>query len=237
VPANNPLYAVMNMAKTLGAQELVVGASNKYTAEEHLDQMAFYWINLHGGQQAPLTIRVLSKTWDVHYDIGGGCRIPRITERKARTVAELRAAGVGVRRVVMVHENTAHATDLFDTVLTMLDPDVTLDLAWLAEGADAQADPTGATASNLAHDVERAGHLGREIEVHRLTGDPAHAVVKLAIERDYDLIVLNDEQGDDAGNGARKDWHDHVREHAACPVCFVALPAIQREVVDSTPSQ
>src|SRR4029077_12654732 len=128
VPTNNPLYAVLNTAKSLGVQELVVGASNKFTAEEHLDQMAFYWISIHGGEPVPLTIRVLSRNWDVHYDVGGGNRIPRISERKARTVAELRAAGVGVRRVVMAHDNTPHSSDLFDAVLTALDPDVTFDL-------------------------------------------------------------------------------------------------------------
>ncbi|MBI3862153.1 MAG: amino acid permease [Planctomycetia bacterium] len=72
VPTNNPLHALLQTARDLGAQELVVGASNKFTAEEQLDQMAFYWINLHGGEPAPLTIRILSRTWDVHYDVGGG---------------------------------------------------------------------------------------------------------------------------------------------------------------------
>src|SRR4029077_7742220 len=137
VPTNNPLYAVMNTAKSLGVQELVVGASNKFTAEEQLDQMAFYWISLDEGRQVPLTIRVLSRNWDVHYDIAGGSRIPRISERKARSVGELRAAGVGVRRVLMVHDNTPHASDLFDAVLTMLDPDVVFDLAQLANGQPA----------------------------------------------------------------------------------------------------
>ena len=107
VPTNNPLFAVMNTAKSLGVQELVVGASNKFTAEEHLDQMAFYWISLNGGEQVPLTIRVLSRNWDVHYDMAGGNRIPRISERKARTVAELRAAGR--RRAARADGSRQHA--------------------------------------------------------------------------------------------------------------------------------
>ena len=49
VPTNNALHAVLNTAKDLPCQEVLVGASNKYTAEEQLDQIAFYWINLHGG--------------------------------------------------------------------------------------------------------------------------------------------------------------------------------------------
>src|SRR5262249_31294598 len=38
MPTNNPLYAVIRTAKDLEAQELVMGASNKYTADEQLEQ-------------------------------------------------------------------------------------------------------------------------------------------------------------------------------------------------------
>lgn len=236
IPTNNPLYAIMNTAKTLGAQELIVGASNKFTAEEHLDQMAFYWINLHAGEAAPLTIRVLSKTWDVHYDVGGGNRIPHISERKARTVAELRAAGVGVRRVLMVHDNTAHARDLFETVLTTLDPDLPLDLVhWSKAETVPEKEPGSgsATASTaLTQDFERADKIGREMTVHEIDGAPGPGIVKLAMEKDYDLIILDGSLGEEG----HPEWAKYVREHSACPVCLLSLPAIQREVVDSTPS-
>ncbi len=49
VPTNNPLHAVLKTAMDLQAQELILGASNKYTVDEQLEQIAFYWINLHGG--------------------------------------------------------------------------------------------------------------------------------------------------------------------------------------------
>ena len=52
VPTNNPLHAILKTAKDLQAQEVVVGASNKFTAEEQLDQIAFYWISLHDGATA-----------------------------------------------------------------------------------------------------------------------------------------------------------------------------------------
>jgi len=242
VPTNNPLFAVMNTAKSLGVQELVVGASNKFTAEEHLDQMAFYWINLHGGDPAPLTIRVLSRTWDVHYDVGGGNRIPRISE-KARTVAELRAAGVGVRRVLMVHDNTSHSSDLFETVLTALDPDVVLDFAHLTgengggSGNGSKSGSNGSTtgASCLLQDVERADKVGRQVNVHSVAGEPGQALVALALEKDYDLIVLDFPLTTE--DGAKPAiWRQYLREHASCSVCLLSLPAIQREVVDSTPS-
>lgn len=234
VPTNNPLFAVMNTAKSLGAQELIVGASNKFTAEEQLDQMAFYWINLNAGEQKPLTIRVLSRTWDVHYDVGGGNRIPRISERKARTVAELRAAGVGVRRVLMVHDNTSRSSDLFDAVLTALDPDVTFDLAHFA---NVDSSGGGATIGNntLMQDVGRAEKIGREVALHTLQGDPGPAIVRLVLENDYDLVVL-DAPATTEGTVGAPAWQQHVREHASCLVCLLSLPAIPREVVDKTPS-
>ena len=83
-----------------------MGASNKYTADEQLEQIAFYWINLHDGQPAPLTVRILSRDRDVYLDLGGGNRIPKISERQARSVAELRAAGVGVDRVLLLHDGS-----------------------------------------------------------------------------------------------------------------------------------
>jgi amino acid transporter len=260
VPTNNPLHAVMNTAKSLNVQELIVGASNKFTAEEHLDQMAFYWISLHGGEPAPLTIRVLSKTWDVHYDVGGGNRIPRISERKARTVAELRAAGVGVRRVLMVHDNTHHSRDLFDAVLTMLDPDVVFDVVHISTATPGTGSSsmgnlkpapssrglsstntaipgsiTSTVGTSLLLDIERAEKIGREVTVHTLQADPGPGIVRLVLEHDYDLLVL-DTPAECENAGGLLPWQKYVREHASCVVCLMSLPAIQREVVDSTPS-
>ena len=63
----------------------------------------------------------------MYFDLAGGNRIPKIGERQARSVAELRAAGVGVSRVLLVHDGTPESSDLFKAVLTMLDPQVALD--------------------------------------------------------------------------------------------------------------
>ena len=51
-------------------------------------------------------MRLLSRDRDMYLDLAGGNRIPKISERQARTVAELRAAGVGVDRVLLVHDGT-----------------------------------------------------------------------------------------------------------------------------------
>ena len=42
----------------------------------------------------------------MYLDLAGGNRIPKISERQARSVAELRAAGVGVDRVLLLHDGT-----------------------------------------------------------------------------------------------------------------------------------
>src|SRR5207244_10933142 len=136
VPTNNPLHAVLKLAQELNAQEIIMGASNKYPADVQLDQVALYWMNLHSGEPRPLTVRLLSRDRDVSLDLAGGNRIPHVSERQAKSVAELRADGVGVDRVLMVHDGSRAGSDLFRWVLTMLDPLVGLELAYVA-GAEA----------------------------------------------------------------------------------------------------
>ena len=58
--------------------------------------------------------------------LAGGNRIPKLGERRARSVAELRAAGVGVDRVLLLHDGSPASSDLFASVLTMLDDKVVL---------------------------------------------------------------------------------------------------------------
>jgi len=165
-------------------------------------------------------------------DVASGNRIPRISHRQARTVAELRAAGVGVRRVLMVPDNTLHASDLLDAVLTTLDLDVVLDLVQVANG-----DPNGggpATAA-LAQNIERAHKIGREIIVHTLHEDHGPGIVRLAAEGDYDLVALDASPAAEDTPGPPA-WLPFVVSHAPCLVCLLAMPAIPREVVDKTPS-
>ena len=76
VPTNNPLNAVLMTAKDIQAQEVMIGASNKFTAEEQLDQIALYWINLNEGVASGLTVHIVSADRDVSFDLDGGNRIP-----------------------------------------------------------------------------------------------------------------------------------------------------------------
>lgn len=235
VPTNNPLHAILHTAQVIGAQEVVLGASNKFTAEEQLDQLAFYWISLHAGTPRPLTVRVLSRNRDVYFDLEGGSRIPKISEVQARTVAELRAAGVGVDRVLLFHDATPAGSDVFQAVLTMLDPQVVLDLAVSGAEIKAQAMPephlqksTGSIQPPLAHDQDQAHKLGREVELLPLNGDWGNAIVQYAQEGKYDLIILPVPAAD--SRIPLPPWIDQVRQNAKCPVALFAPPVIPREV-------
>jgi amino acid transporter len=239
VPTNNPLYAVLQTAKVLEVQELVVGASNKFTAEEQIDQIAFYWISLHEGLPRPLTVRLLSRNRDVSFDLEGGNRIPKISEVKAKSAAELRAAGIGVDRVLMVHDGTAASSDVFQTLLTILDPGVTLDLitgAGLipppAKKNGHEPPPVKLSSTDslhippLQHDQARAHKLGREIELFAMDGDWGAAVVQKAKEGHYDLIILPLPAEEDP---KRQRWIDEIRASAPCQVALVALPVIPQQ--------
>jgi amino acid transporter len=233
VPTNNPLFAVVRTARELQAQEIVVGASNKYTADTQLEQIAFYWVSLAAGEPPPVTIRILSRDRDLYLDLGGGNRIPKISERKARTVAELRAAGVGIDRVLLVYDGSPAGSDLFQGVLTMLDPAVYFAVVPLV--------PPGAGPHNGHHliqqDQERAKQLGRELSVMEIKGEPGPAIVELAQENQYDAIILllpPDAPGDDVLS--LPPWANHVIHHAHCRVFVTMPPTIPDEVIDRTKS-
>ena len=228
LPTNNPLYAIIRTAKDLRAQELVMGASNRYTADEQLDQIAFYWMNLNEGQSVPLTVRILGRDRDVHLDLGGGNRIPKISERRARSVAELRAAGVGVDRVLLAHYGDAESSDLFEAVLTMLDPQVVLTLVPVTGKGAAAVNGDGVLKKNL----ERAEQLGRPVLVRSLSGgDAGSEIVRLAREDKADLLIV----GQAAGEEKPAVDLQMVLRTAPCQV-FLASPAaipLEPETPDS----
>jgi amino acid transporter len=233
VPTNNPLHAVLQTAKDLQVQELVVGGSNKYTADEQMEQIAFYWISLHHGQPAPLTVRIMTRDRDMALDLGGGSRIPKVSEAHARSVAELRAAGVGVDRVLLLHDGSPSGSDLFQSVLTMLDPQIALTLVPIVREGTEIDNGRG----RIEQDHQRAEKLGRAVATHEVGGDVAVGVVKLAQADQYDLIIVPlpsdtavraDQPLDAVCLG--------ILRHAHCAVFVAATPLIPLEVVDTTQS-
>ncbi|HLQ43360.1 MAG TPA: hypothetical protein VK137_01415, partial [Planctomycetaceae bacterium] len=230
VPTNNPLHAVLKTAKEIHAHELLLGASNKFTAEEQLDQISFYWITLHGGQPPGLTVRILSRDRDVYFDLEGGNRIPKISERQARSVAELRAAGVGVDRVLLAHDGTTVSSDLFKSVLTMLDPEVVLDLVAVTP---AESTTNGHGAEQLQQDQELARHLGRELQIHSPADQLGPDIVEVAHEGHYDLIILAlSAEWSHSSSSVRSQWTDYVLQHAHCLVFLAAPPVLPPEVAE-----
>jgi nucleotide-binding universal stress UspA family protein len=230
VPTNNPLHAILTTARDLQVHELVLGASNKYTADEQLEQIAFYWINLHGGNPAPLTVRMLTRERDMSMDLGGGNRIPKISERKAKNVAELRAAGVGVSRVLLVHDGTPAQSDLFQAILTMLDPAVHLAVVpVLGDGTEGQ----NGQGSIIHHDEERAKQLGRELTVLHLKEPTGAKIVHEAREGLYDLIVLPLPTEGTTRSVAQLDARSqYIVVNAPCRVFLATAPGIPAEVMD-----
>ncbi|MFL5329028.1 MAG: amino acid permease [Gemmataceae bacterium] len=215
VPTNNPLHAILRLARELGAQEVILGASNKYAADEHMEQITLYWANV-SAESTPLTVRLLSRDRDIYLDLNGGNRIPKISERQARTVDELRAAGVGVDRVLMVHDGTRSASDLFQGVLTMLDPQVVLGVARFPR-EDGVADL-------LSTDLERAEHLGRAVTLETVPQDSlGESLVNLAREATYDVIIV-------PKSGEENGTVEYVLTHAHCPVFVAVPPSIPPEV-------
>jgi hypothetical protein len=233
VPTNNPLHAILKMAKDIQAHELIVGASNKYTADEQLEQIAFYWISLHDGQPAPLTVRILSRERDMYLDLAGGNRIPKISERRARSVAELRAAGIGVDRVLLLHDGSPACSDLFQAVLTMLADEVALGLAPVVPPG---SDPLNGH-SIVHQDEERAIQLERQLKTHALSVADGPAIVELARSELYDVIIVPlpaETPSDPLGHLDERG--KYIARHAHCRVMMVTTPVIPQEVVDRTPS-
>jgi amino acid transporter/nucleotide-binding universal stress UspA family protein len=231
IPTNNPLFAVIRTAHDLHVQELVMGASNKYTADEQLEQIAFYWINLHGGQPAPLTVRILGRTRDVNLDLGGGSRIPKISERKARSVAELRAAGEGIDRVLMVHNGTQESSDLFGGVLTMLDPQVNLTVV----PVESHPGTTNGNGALWQQNLERAHQLGRVVNVQHIAGkDPANELLDIVREGKYDLIIVGVSTDQSQLELSQVD-PTYIQKNAPCQVFLACPPAVPLEPEQAPP--
>lgn len=227
VRTNSPLYSVVQTAKEVQAQELVLGVSNVFNADEQIEQIAFYWISLFGGNTEPLTVRLLSRNRDLYFDLGGGNRIPKIGERQARSVAELREAGVGVNHVLLIHFGDSASSDLFTAAITMLDPLVAFSLVHVPLGK-----PDSSNANWLEIDLTRARQLNRDVEVHSLpTGDPTDRLVELARRLECDLIVIGQYeesyQPDQPGLDFRR-----LAKITPCALCLVAPPAIPQEVAE-----
>jgi hypothetical protein len=149
-------------------------------------------------------------------------------------VDELREAGVGVDRVLLVHDGSPANSDLFQAVLTMLDEKVALGMVSVVPPG---SDPLNGH-SVVQQDERRAEQLGRPLHVHPVKVGDGPEIVELARNELYDLIVLPlpaESPTDPLGHLDARGTYIVQRSH--CRVLLATAPVIPDEVVDRTPSR
>ncbi len=229
VPTNEPFFAMTRTAKTIGAQELIMGQSNKFRPEDQLDQVALYWFNVCGAKPEPLSIRVLGKDRDVRLDIAGGSQIPRIGMMPAETaqiLSELRKSWHGVERLLLAYDGSPLSADFLDTVMSFLDPAIKVTLFDVAEdGSKDGHDPIEEADIVVERGAERARALGRHVEWRVARGEAGPEIVRAAIEGKFDAIFMSlrgvYRRGDTTAFASNTRY---VLEHAPCRVILGFAP-------------
>ncbi len=197
VPTNEPFFALAQTARTIGAQELIMGLSNKYRPEDQLDAVALYWLNVCGAKAEPLSIRVLGKDRDVRLDIAGGTQIPKpgaAAGETARLLADLRKSWHGVERLLLAYDGSPLSADFLDTVMSFLDPAIEVTLIDVAE-VDAEdersADSVAEAKAVMLRGAERARALGRTVHYKLAMGQAGREIVSAAVEGRFDAIFMS----------------------------------------------
>ncbi len=231
VPTNEPFFAMTRTARTIGAQELIMGPSNKYRPEDQLDQVALYWLNVCGPKPDPITIRVLGKDRDARLDIAGGSQIPKsgggaIAAETAQLLAELRRSWHGIERLLLAYDGSPLSADFLDTVVSFLDPAVKITLLDVAEDGSAEGVDAGEAAHVIVErGVERIKALGHEATWQVARGEPGPEIVKAAIEGKFDAIFMSlrglYRRGDTTQFASNTRY---VLEHAPCRVILGFAP-------------
>lgn len=196
VPTNEPFYALAQTARTIGAQELIMGQSNKFHPEDQLDQVALYWLNVCGVKPEPLSIRVLGKNRDVRLDVAGGSQIPKpgvAAAEVARLLSDLRKSWHGVENLLMAYDGSPLSADFLDTVMSFLDPAIKVTLINIAEEdpEHPRDDPTSEATSVIERGAERARELGRHVTCKVVRGEAGPEIVRAAIEGQFDAIFMS----------------------------------------------
>jgi amino acid transporter/nucleotide-binding universal stress UspA family protein len=216
VSTNNALHAVMQTAQAIGAQELILGTSEKFTPEQQLDHLDFYWTHLHGGHPTPLTVRIVGGNREFFSDFAGGSRTPKVKERKVKSLDELRAASNGVNLVLLLYDGTQESSDLFQSLVMMIDPHVGFQVIETSEEAK----------SRLDGDIREARRLGRVAKVVSLPGTAGFVdeLIRVILDADVDIVIarmplasLTGRNGDTISS-----WSEQVLRQTDCRVFFAA---------------
>lgn len=219
VATNNPLHAMLQTATAVGVQEIIVGTSEKFSPGQQLNLVAEGWKNLHQGNPPPLTIRIVGGTRDISLDLAGGNRIPR-SGRDSRSVEELRAAGIGVDRVLILHDGSQRSSDLFRSLLTMLDRDVVLDAMPIGED----------TEGYLERDFQAARRFERRSSLIKYSpsGRFADELLRIIHDGGIDVVVARQSLANFRGpqDGQSESWVTEIERGVRCNVLLAAeLPS------------
>jgi nucleotide-binding universal stress UspA family protein len=230
VPTNEPLFALARTAKTIGAQELIMGISNKFRPEDQLDHLALYWLNVCGLKPEPLSIRVLGKDRDARLDIAGGSQIPKIGSGDAESVrilADLRKSWHGVEHLLLAFDGSPLSSDFMDTVMSFIDPAIKVTLIDVVEedSSETPANATDQATDVIQRAVARAHELGRNVESRVAHGDAGEEIVRAAVEGKFDAIFMSlrgvYRRGDTSAFASNTRY---VLEHAPCRVILGFAP-------------
>lgn len=149
-------------------------------------------------------------------DLAGGSRVPKMTEREANSLEELRAAPNGVNRVLLLYDGTQGSSDVFRSLLTMLDPHVGFHVMRTTDEAK----------SRLDGDIREAGRLGRVAKLVVLPGtaDFVDELVRVIRDNGIDVVVARMSLATLTGRtGATiSSWSDDVLHQTGCRVFFAA---------------
>jgi nucleotide-binding universal stress UspA family protein len=206
-----------------------MGQSNKFRPEDQLDQVALYWFNVCGATPEPLSIRVLGKDRDVRLDIGGGSQIPKIgvmPAETARILSELRKSWHGVERLLLAYDGSPLSIDFLDTVMSFLDPAISVTLMDIAEnGSKDGHDSIDEAELVVERAAERAQALGRKVEWRVARGEAGPEIVRAAIDGKFDAIFMSlrgvYRRGDTTAFASNTRY---VLEHAPCRVILGFAP-------------
>jgi hypothetical protein len=125
----------------------------------------------------------------------------------------------------LAHDSSPESSDLFQALLTMLDAKVALALV----PVNGQAPGGGNGNGMLQQDLERARHLGRQVELHKIQGGNTETeIARLAREGKYDLVVVNMAPDNSDESRKRLDIASLLR-NSPCRVFLSAPPAIPLE--------
>ncbi len=69
VPTNNAGYAVAHTTVQLGAEEVFLGASERYPAEYQMQQFALYWGMVEADEEHHVTIRTVGQNGEMRFEI------------------------------------------------------------------------------------------------------------------------------------------------------------------------